>query len=144
MNKIKNLISKLWVDWLLLTSLYILTFPSSEIGGPFSILNALIGLFVPIGPWNLLAMFQPAGLATLPATSYSAVYVLPLLCTVLFVGTRLERKYIPKFGMRFALNLIILFSISICTDMIIWHEWKSWGRVTEAIFSVTKGRIDIP
>jgi len=130
---VERLLTNLWFDWLLLTFIYLLTFfTSGEPSSPFHVLNPLVGLFVPIGLFNSNAMFQPANPGTLPATSYAWAYVMPLLFIGLFFGNLLGKKCIPWTWMRPLLNLAILFLLTMCTDLIIWHKWMSYRIFAQA------------
>jgi hypothetical protein len=144
MNHAKTLFATLWFDWLSITALYVLTFyGSGNTASAFYVLNPIIGLFVPIGWWNLLAMFQPSSPATLPATSYAWIYVLPLLFGLFFARRVFDKTCASKFWLRILLNLGLLFLATMCVDFIIWHEWKSWELFAQSVFSVTNGRIDV-
>ena len=141
---VKSAIANLWFDWIILTLIYLITFyGSGEMASPFYLLNPLVGLFVPIGFWNLTAMFQAASPATLPATSYAFLYVLPLLFLVLFFGNRFGKERVQKFWLRVLLNLISLLLLTAFVDLIIWHKWYSWELFSNTIFYISHGRIDL-
>jgi hypothetical protein len=144
MDKIKSLCANLWFDWVVLTLIYIATFTGAgEISNHFRyIFNPLVGLFVPIGPWNLLAIFQTPGPAALAPTQHAWIYVLPLLFAVLFFGNWFGKIYISNIYLRIFVNLLILLVLTFWVDLIIWQKWGSWQNLAQAVFYVSHGRID--
>jgi len=109
---------------LFLTIIYlVLVFTGGENGSNNNILRYL-GLFVPFGPWGLMALLS---FSALPESWYAKLLALPLFVAVLFYGNIFGAKYIPAY-FRIFFNALILFCLTICISMIIFHMWP-WQPV---------------
>lgn len=134
----KNFLSNLWFDWLVLTLIYLLTFVGSgTIASPFHLFNPSIGLFVPVALGNL------AGIFDYPKNPYVGIYVAFVFISSLLLGNILGRRYIKNNYLKILFNLIILFILTFLVDMIIWYHWESWQLFAQSVFDVSKGTIDI-
>ena len=103
---------RFWFWWVVLTITYIASYPlgasvSTDIPGKFA---ATIGLFVPIGPNNIMVI---------------GVIAIPFLLVEIF----LFEAYLSKISLhpvsRGAIYLIILFVSTLVVDFLFFHQWCS-------------------
>lgn len=106
-----------WFWWFALTGAYLMIGISNIAKG----FGALIGLFVPYGVYNSSYTFQKVAEtgSVLPLASLALFFSIFLL-----VDKILWRKKLQPFE-KIALNLTILFLLTICVDLSIWGEWES-------------------
>ena len=114
-------ILSIWVAWFFLTALYLVLLFSKIHAQEVA---AVVGLFVPIGPFNLAASIhggydgqtQHAWLITFPPTI--GVFVLAD-----FIANKWKMPALLRVGY----NLLVLLAVTAAVDLILWHEWKSWS-----------------
>jgi len=109
---------KFWMSlpfwWILLTAIYVtLTFLGGRyVAGP-------LGLFIPIGIWNLFFSFETA------SGAHPWIITFPLVLVTIFGGEWLLRKWSSPSVVKFILILGILFILTIAVDFAIWGNWQS-------------------
>ena len=129
-TKLKRLLANLWFDWILLTIVYIVLlfiFGLSTTSYILAGLVVILGIFVPFGVFNFVAMFSPhinTGDMQFysPAISYAFIYIIPLFFLVMFSGSYIGKKYITKPWLRFVFNLVVLLLLTIGVDLILWKD----------------------
>ena len=109
----------LWSYWIVLTLFYLILGFSGIVPLKFTL---FIGLFVPIGFFNLMSMFT---------TGYWGTFLsIPVLFLLIFSGNKQLNKFNITGIKRIVLNLILLFIFTIIIDLIIWHTWQSINFLT--------------
>ena len=108
----------LWTWWVVITAIYLLI---PLLFGPLSSLASLIirtiGLFVPIAQLSLMGIF----ISGMPFAFLSV----PVLFLLLFVCNKALNRFNLTGIKRIILNLILLFVLTIISDLIIYHTWQS-------------------
>lgn len=112
----------MWFSWVVATGVYTILILNGALtleryGGTFFARSAgLIGLFVPIGAFNL---------------EFSLVrgvwwIIFPLVAVAVLVSDAIAGKYKIDPTMKIAINLGLLLIATLCVDLIIWQQWVSW------------------
>jgi hypothetical protein len=111
----------IWVEWFFLTALYLVLL-FSKIQAQTT--AAVVGLFVPIGPFNLVASIHGGSEVR---TQHAWLITFPLTVGVFVLADFVANKWkIPMF-LRVGYNLLVLLAVTAAVDFILWHEWKSWN-----------------
>jgi hypothetical protein len=127
--------NSLWFLWLTTTIIYLVGFYVFGLGKTyFSIsdlgdaVTSIIGLFVPYGMFNTVAIIQ-LGLgfmSPLSVTLFGLRLILPLVLILLMA---FNNKIFSSFNNRplskFFLNLLTLLIFTALVDLVTWHDWRS-------------------
>ena len=114
-------ILSIWVVWFFSTALYlVLLFSKAEAPG----IAAVVGLFVPIGPFNLVASLY-GGYNVY--TQHGWLITFPLTIVVFVLADFIANKWKMPALLRVGYNILILLAVTAALDFILWHEWKSWN-----------------
>ena len=114
-------ILSVWVAWYFLTALYLALFFSSAKAERIA---AVVGLFVPIGPFNLLASIYGGYNVH---TQHGWLITFPLTIGVFVLADFIANKWKMPVLLRVGYNLLILLAVTVAVDFVLWHEWKSWN-----------------
>ncbi len=130
----------IWTSWIVLTILYLATFiGSGAVQNPIRyVSNPVIGLFVPIGPWNFLFSIKPDETVRI---HNGWIVVFPLTLVTLFLGDQFAKKRELPCKIRIFYNLGILFLLTLAVDLVLWREWKSLDLVRTMLFDVAHGKL---
>ncbi len=119
----------LWFWWLITTLVYIgLQFSGllkSEGGGasPLSYAHGFLGLFVPFGVWN--------GIAVLQTFFGWGLLAVALFIVMVFGGDTLISRYGVTSGTtKVFYNLLVLLILTLLVDVIFYGGWQSWTWFT--------------
>jgi hypothetical protein len=111
----------IWVEWFFLTALYlVLLFSKIHVEAA----AAVVGLFVPIGPFNLVASIH-GGYDV--RTQHAWLITFPLTIGVFVLADFIANKCKMSVLLRVGYNLLVLLAVTAAVDFILWHEWKSWN-----------------
>jgi len=114
-------ILSIWVAWFFFTALYLaLSFSEVHAEG----VAAVVGLFVPIGPFNFVASLY-GGYNVY--TQHGWLITFPLMIVVFVLADFVANKWKMPVLLRVGYNILILLTVTAAVDVILWHEWKSWN-----------------
>jgi hypothetical protein len=108
----------IWVEWFFLTALYLVLLFSKIQFAP------IVGLFVPIGPFNLAASIHGGHEGQ---TQHAWLITFPLTIGVFVLADFIAIKWKLPLLLRAGYNLLVLLAVTAAVDFILWHEWKSWS-----------------
>ena len=111
-------ILSIWVAWFFLTALYLALLVSKTQFAP------VVGLFVPIGPFNFVASIY-GGYEV--RTQHAWLITFPFTIGVFVLADFIANKWRMHKLLRVGYNLLILLAVTAAVDFILWHEWKSWN-----------------
>jgi len=116
----------IWATWLAVTAVYLLTyvvgfmnvraFSSDYSGDVAGRVAAIVGLFVPFGIWNTLALV--AG----PVSFLSMPVAIGLMAVYEHYARPLNIAGVTKIS----LNLMVLLVVTFVVDLMIYHGWVSF------------------
>ncbi len=126
----------IWTWWVVFTILYLATFiGGGAVQNPVRyVLNAIIGLFVPIGPWNLLFSIKPDETVKI---HNGWVIIFPLTLLTFFWTEKFAKKNPLPCTLRIFYNLGVLLVLTLVVDLVLWHQWKSLDLVRTMFFDMT-------
>jgi hypothetical protein len=114
-------ILSIWVAWVFSTALY-LALLFSKIQAQRT--AAVVGLFVPIGPFNFVASLYGGYNVH---TQHGWLITFPLTIIVFVLADFVANKWKMPVLLRVGYNILILLAVTAAVDVILWHEWKSWN-----------------
>ena len=119
-----------FLTWFVLTALYLGILEVQNSG--VAVIGMTIGLFVPYGVFNFVALTE-----AVPEFHIFAIIAAALLIVAfVFVdpwATRMGFTGLKKFP----LYLVVLFALTFLVDFSLWHAWPSMGMVVQAFTGVT-------
>jgi len=122
--------TNLWCLWLIFTYIFITTaHGAEEISNTFSyLINPLVGLFVPISQFTIQSLLGFSSDGNISYAFSEAIIIIPLLILIiLFLGNLLS-KQLPKNFIRAFFNIIVLFSLTLSVELVVWHGWLAMSK----------------
>ena len=113
MNKKTPLYFQFWFIWIFSTLVYL----ALDFSGSDSFWFHLLGLFVPFGRYNGVLAFLSLGF----------IGVILLFTFILFTEKIYSKIGIRSLFLKVIINLVLLFLLTIITDVLIWGTWFSYG-----------------